>query len=65
MSQIVLQTPIPASGSEVLIAIAVLSWILGMFLLTRRFGKTWKLFGEIGSFLLYMLGLLFLVILLF
>lgn len=65
MSEIVLQTPVPASGSEILVAVAGLIWFIAMFLIARRFVRKWKHFGDIVSFLVYVVGLLFLVILLF
>lgn len=64
MSQIVLQTPISTSGSEMFATVAVLIWFLAMFLIACRFVRKWKHFGDIVSFLVYVLGLLFLVILL-
>jgi len=65
VSQVVLQTPVPSSGSEMFAAVAVLIWFVAMFLLGYRFHKKWKHFGDIASFLVYVVGLVFLVFLLF
>jgi membrane protein DedA with SNARE-associated domain len=46
-------------------AVAVLIWFVAMFLLAYRFHKKWKHFGDIASFLVYVVGLVFLVFLLF
>jgi len=65
MSEVALQTPVPASSSEMLTAVAAVIWFVAMFLMARRLVKKWKHFGEFVSFLLYVIGLLFLVTLLF
>jgi hypothetical protein len=65
VSEIVLQTPVPASGSEMLAGVAALIWFVTMFLVAHRFVRRWKHFGDIVSFLVYVIGLLCLVILLF
>jgi hypothetical protein len=56
----VFQTPIPAAGSEIWIGIAILLWTGAVVLLSRRFSKMWRYFGEIVSFLVYVLGLVLL-----
>lgn len=63
MSQIALQTPIPAQGFEALVAVAIVFWLFVVLLSAHRFGKMWKYFGGIISFLVYVLGVLFLEIL--
>jgi hypothetical protein len=60
-----LQTPVPASSSEMLAAVAALIWFVAMFVMARRLVRKWKHFGEFISFLLYVIGLLLLVTLLF
>jgi len=65
MPQIMLQTPIPTSNSELLAGVAVLFWFIAVMLLGRSFRKIWRHFGDIFSFLVYVLGLIVLEILIF
>ena len=58
MSPVVFQTPIPTAGSEMSAAIAVLFWVLVVLVLSRRFNRIWRYFGDIISFLVYFVGLL-------
>jgi hypothetical protein len=63
LPQVVFQTPIPTQGSEEIVVVAVIVWFFIILLLSRRLGKVLKHFGDIVSFLLYFLGVLFLAIL--
>ena len=64
MSQVVLQTPVPASDSEMLVVGAALIWFFVMLFLARRIDRLSKHCGEVVSFLAFVLGLLLLVVLL-
>lgn len=65
MQSVVFQTPVPTAGSEMWGAVAVLFWIIAVLLLSRRLSRIWRYFGDVVSFLLFFLGLLFLEILMF
>ncbi len=65
MSQNVLQSPIPTQGNEALLAVVVILWLFFVLGSAHRFNKKWKYFGDLASFLVYVLGVLFLEILIF